>query len=233
MRAWLSRVSPWQVLSALVVGSVLALGIFTFVSMADTIERNRGMYDDLMVEYTDLYDEAVRGGVEPAAPDPSEVESQPGPAGTPGSQGPPGPRGPQGDPGEPGADSTSPGPPGPPGLDGRSITGPTGSTGATGPPGQPGSNGQDSTVAGPPGAPGANGADSTTPGPQGPPGNDGAPGAPGAAGPAGNDGRGIASLTCQDDGSWLITYTDGATSTTSGPCRVVAVVPDPEPLPEE
>lgn len=43
-------------------------------------------------------------------------------------------------------------------------------------------------------------------------------------GPAGKDGaagRGIADTDCQDDGTWLITYTDGTKQTTRGPCRVL------------
>jgi hypothetical protein len=54
--------------------------------------------------------------------------------------------------------------------------------------------GADSTV------PGPTGADSTVPGPGGP------------------QGRGLQSQYCGDDGRWLITYTDGATSD-GGPCR--------------
>jgi len=74
-----------------------------------------------------------------------------------------------------------------------------------------------------PGQTGAPGADSTVPGPPGPAGPQGDPGPAGATGPqgpAGADGRGITAVTCQDDGSWLVTYTDGTTSTASGPCKV-------------
>lgn len=53
---------------------------------------------------------------------------------------------------------------------------------------------------------------------------DGADGKPGADG---KDGRGIADTDCQDDGTWLINYTDGTTATTRGPCRVV-IAPTPE-----
>jgi hypothetical protein len=67
------------------------------------------------------------------------------------------------------------------------------------------------------GAAGAPGEDSTVPGPQGPQGD---PGPAGLQGAPGADGRGVTSVTCQDDGSWLITYTDGTTSTTQGPCKV-------------
>jgi hypothetical protein len=48
-------------------------------------------------------------------------------------------------------------------------------------------------------------------------------GEPGASvtGPPGPAGRGIADTDCQDDGTWLIYYTDGTTDTARGPCRVV------------
>jgi hypothetical protein len=45
-------------------------------------------------------------------------------------------------------------------------------------------------------------------GPQGP---------QGAEGPAG---RGIADTDCQEDGTWLITYSDGTKDTARGPCRI-------------
>jgi hypothetical protein len=54
-------------------------------------------------------------------------------------------------------------------------------------------------------------------GPQGEPGAS-VTGPPGGPGPAG---RGIADTDCQEDGTWLITYTDGTKDTARGPCRVV------------
>ena len=48
-----------------------------------------------------------------------------------------------------------------------------------------------------------------------------ADGAPGGIGPAG---RGITKTECQQDGTWLFTYTDGSTSTTDGPCRALPAV---------
>ena len=55
-------------------------------------------------------------------------------------------------------------------------------------------------------------------------GKDGAPGkdsqVPGPKGDKGDPGRGIASLDCAPDGTWIVTYTDGTSSTTPGPCRV-------------
>ncbi|EFQ84704.1 hypothetical protein HMPREF0063_10045 [Aeromicrobium marinum DSM 15272] len=53
------------------------------------------------------------------------------------------------------------------------------------------------------------------------------PGAPGATGDPGPAGRGIASLQCQDDGRWLVTYTDGAAQD-AGPCRVALLEPPAE-----
>lgn len=51
-------------------------------------------------------------------------------------------------------------------------------------------------------------------GPQGDPGQS-------VTGPTGPAGRGIADTDCQDDGTWLIYYTDGTTDTARGPCRIV------------
>lgn len=67
---------------------------------------------------------------------------------------------------------------------------------------------------GPPGLAGRNGLD----GDDGAPGLPGKDGASGAAGTNGSDGRGISVLQCLSDGTWRVTYTDGTTSTTSGPC---------------
>ena len=53
----------------------------------------------------------------------------------------------------------------------------------------------------------------------------GSVGATGKDGPQGTPGRGITSTTCQEDGDWLIVYSDGSTDTTEGPCRVVLVEP--------
>jgi hypothetical protein len=106
--------------------------------------------------------------------------------------------------------------PGPAGKTGPAgATGPSGPAGATGPKGEKGDPGP----TGPAGAEGAPG-DPGAQGPQGDPGPAGPSGATGPQGPAGVDGRGITAVTCQDDGSWLITYTDGTTSAASGPCKV-------------
>lgn len=52
-------------------------------------------------------------------------------------------------------------------------------------------------------------------------GKPGADGKDGLNGTDGKDGRGIADTDCQADGTWRITYTDGTTGTTRGPCRIV------------
>ena len=114
--------------------------------------------------------------------------------------------GPKGDKGDPGRD----------GRDGKDSTVP----GPAGPHGQDGNDGLDSLIAGPPGPTGTAGKDSTVPGPAGPPGADGTDGAPGA------DGRGISSVTCEGTGDasyWVVTYTDGTSQTSTGPCRLATL----------
>lgn len=120
-------------------------------------------------------------------------------------------------------------------LGGIDFTGPPGAVGARGPTptaaqvtaavvaycatrdqcrGLPGAAGSD-------GSNGAAGKDGST-GERGPTGADGATGATGADGQPGadgKDGRGISTVACTDDGTWLITYTDGSTQTVDGPCR--------------
>lgn len=125
-----------------------------------------------------------------------------------------------------------PGPTGPAGPSG--VPGPSGSAGPSGEPGPSGS----------PGAPGPTGA----PGADGQAGSNGAAGQPGADAVAptvaasvdasghliitvtAGDGtvsqydagqvapRSITSTQCQPDGTWLITYSDGSTETSPGPC---------------
>ncbi|SEE19141.1 hypothetical protein SAMN04489740_0849 [Arthrobacter alpinus] len=133
--------------------------------------------------------------------------------------------GPKGDPGkdgidgENGADSTLPGPSGPAGKDGKDST----------VPGAAGTDGQ--SIQGQPGSAGEPG----VPGPAGPAGKDGAPGATGATGTTGltgANGRGVADVQCVGDGDesyWQITYTDGTTDHSSGPCKVES---KPEPTAE-
>lgn len=102
---------------------------------------------------------------------------------------------------------------GPRGIPG--VTGPRGPRGlpGVGTPGRPGADGQD-------GAPGPAGPK----GEPGPPGKDGSNGKDGSQGPPG---RGIASVDCTSGGDWIITYTDGATQSVTGPCRVLASSTEP------
>lgn len=97
-----------------------------------------------------------------------------------------------------------------------------------------GDQGKPSTVPGPSGAdstvPGPKGEDSTVPGPKGDKGEPGEKGDPGETGPSGPPGRGVASLSCGDDGRWAVTYTDGTTED-AGACRVIAAPPNEEPKP--
>lgn len=143
----------------------------------------------------------------------------------------------------PDTSAVSPATPGPQGDMG--IPGATGQRGEPGPEGKPGPAGPVGPI-GPVGAPGSAGArgsagDDGDPGAQGEPGPAGEPGAPGPAGPAGpqgpsgeagpagspgTPGRGVTDVTCQEDGTWLITYTDSTTSITPGPCRV-QLIPTP------
>jgi hypothetical protein len=142
-----------------------------------------------------------------------EIDERPvgekGEPGTPGAQGPQGVQGIQGPPG-------IRGPRGPIGITGQSPVCLLEPSKCVGPKGAAGSDGEDGTQ-GPQGDTGATGAQ----GDQGVPGVDGKDGTDGAPGADGKDGRGITSVTCQEDGTWLITYTDSTTSTTDGPCRVI------------
>lgn len=138
----------------------------------------------------------------------ADGESSAGPQGIQGIQGP---RGPAGRDGADGAD----GPPGPAGPQG-----PQGLAGILGADGLNGLNGLD-------GAPGPAGAA----GPPGPAGQDGAPGTNGTDGVPGANGRGIESVLCEGTGEgsyWVVTYDDGTTQTSSGPCRLASI-----PIPTE
>lgn len=146
------------------------------------------------------------------------------------TEGPQGAQGPRGFTGETGATGAT----GP--------TGPTGKTGATGPKGDPGDQGALGIpgIIGQIGATGATGAN----GLNGEPGKDGVAGPPGPVGPIGpagkngtngsdgDDGRGISDVQCMGEGAdsyWLITYTDGTTAQSSGPCKVAIAEPAPQP----
>lgn len=119
-----------------------------------------------------------------------------------------------------GAAGGAAGVPGHNGQDG--ATGPAGADGADGSPGvqgQTGPQGDQGTpgLAGQDGKAGQDGA--TVQGPEGP---------QGPQGVAGADGRSIVSLTCQPDGAWLVTYSDGSTQTPGGTC-VAPPTPTEEP----
>lgn len=180
-------------------------------------QENRNELEDAFIELTNEYQDET--GETPEVELPSQTStSSPPPTG-------------EGQPGEPGQDGQD----GIDGLDGRGIASvactPEGSWVVTytfggsarvpGPCiGAPGAPGESITGAtgdeGPQGAPGAQGAQ----GAQGAPGESivGPPGPEGPAGAPGAQGRGIASIQCQSDSTWLVTYTDSATETVSGPC---------------
>ncbi|MCQ1951629.1 collagen-like protein [Arthrobacter sp. zg-Y859] len=122
------------------------------------------------------------------------------------------------------------------GRDGRDgVQGPVGPQGPQGPEGPEGSQGLAGLLgqAGADGLNGLNGADGLqgpagSPGPEGPAGpagTDGTDGAPGAPG------RGIAAIVCEGTGDssyWVVSYDDGTTQTSDGPCRLTSI-----PIPTE
>lgn len=154
----------------------------------------------------------------------SRIESRvrDAPAPTAGAPGPAGPIGPAGRPGSPGRDGQQ-GRGGRPGRDATGAPGRDGQPGkdATGAPGKDGANGNDGQPGkdGPAGAPGDDGQ-------AGPAGPAGVPGHDGKDGADGKDGRGLASLAC-DDAHLVATFTDGTMSTVAG--ATVCATPDPSP----
>jgi hypothetical protein len=153
------------------------------------------------------------------------AEGKPGGQGPAGPQGSQGPRGLQGIQGPPGIQGKQ----GPIGITGRSpqcllepsrCVGPSGPTGAAGERGETGPQG-------PQGEPGATG-EKGDQGPTGADGETGPQGEPGSVGPQGTQGRGISDTDCVGNGAeshWVITYTDGTTSTAQGPCRLAVIDP--------
>lgn len=206
---------------------ISVMSVIVFAALIVTVavillsDRQRVMDNNarLVELYGELYEQSEKQGVDPTTPDPgivkkesNEVVAGPrgatGATGSSGSVGPRGPAGPQGVMGE------------------RGQAGPAGPTGAAGEVGKAGIDGSN-------GLPGGRGNDGAT-GAAGPAGADGAPGTPGAAGATGpqgepgingSDGRGIQSLTCNEDGSWSVAYTDGTSMVTPGPCRVFVDIP--------
>lgn len=179
------------------------------------------------------------GNPDEVAPEPSARLDAAGVSGPAGAQGPPGPVGASGASGASGAAGASgaSGADGRPGVAGSNGSpgasgaaggaGPSGAAGASGPAGAGGVDGAPG-AAGTPGAAGAEG----TPGGAGPagaqgePGPAGASGAEGPVGPAGApgaDGRAITAVDCTgtgDSSTWVLTYSDGTTSSVAGPCRL-------------
>lgn len=211
------HVKPRHELKALLLAVAASLGLAVFVGTAAFF-------------WTEL--QQTRNDNAALANQVRSLGGQPVAEGKPGDKGPPGPQGPQGLPGPQGPPG-APGRQGPIGITGQSpqclleptkCVGPKGAPGSPGSPGSPGADGKDGTAgktglpgpAGPAGKDGTNGVD-------GAPGKDGVNGVNGTNGVDGKDGRGIESITCQSDGTWLISYTDDTTSTTDGPCRVVAL----------
>lgn len=184
------------------VGVLLTVGLLiVMVWLMVTVDSKSRTIDQLSTNNDALRSQVQSLGEKPVAPPAEYVTGQPGQQGAPGRDGATG-RPPTA------AEISSAvvdyctfrndctGPVGPPSL----IPGPPGPAGAQGGQGVQGAPGESIT------------------GPQGPPGNDGAPGAPGQPGPSG---RGISNVTCADDGTWSVTYTDNTTSITAGPCRVL------------
>lgn len=220
MRVGMRDVDWWRIGLLIVVALGLLGVVVAFWSMRDTVtdmqaaaEERQTALDELTDQYVALYEQAEREGVQPRTESPEEVREkapappEPGPRGASGERGPAGPRG-------------EVGPTGPAGP-----AGPPGPAGAAGAPGGPGTAGEvgGRGPAGPVGPAGPAGER----GPQGEPGTAGPSGPAGPAGPPGVDGRGLTDITCLADGRWQITYSDGTTTFTSGPCRIV-VPPPPE-----
>lgn len=233
IRRWWGDVDHGHVGTWVVALTALALFVGVVAWQAITIQQQRtalmDQYDahtQLVDQYADLYMQAQSEGVDPDTAEPGDLpdpaaspaagpQGVQGPRGLPGPQGPVGPPGRQGDPGIPGPMGLI-GPEGPRGMDGQ--PGPTGERGAPGAAGADGLNG----APGPAGAMGPAGPVGP-PGPAGPAGKDST--VPGPPGPTGAPGRGIAAIECGDDANWHITYTDGTTSVTTGPCRVLTGPP--------
>jgi cell division protein FtsL len=207
------------------------------VSLAEQIRQSCEQGQDVTLDDRDLCEQASKVAKKPDEIQPAKGEKgdpgSPGPAGPSGSPGASGKAGQPGKTGKAGRDSTVAGPAGKQGQPGRdgedsTVPGPRGAAGASGAPGAAGKAGSDSTVPGAKGDTGAAGAS----GAPGAPGKDGANGSPGKDGAPGKDGRGITAVKCTGSGNssrWEITYTDGTTQTSEGPCRLAPADPSPDP----
>lgn len=157
-------------------------------SWRDQAQQSRDRNTELVDKYTLLYEQYISStGQEPPQDSPEQVaDDQPllNPELLMGEPGPQGLPGPVG----------PRGPRGTAGVDG--TDGDTGAQGETGPLGPPGPNG----LVGPTGN-------------QGPKGDTGNTGPKGDTGERGQDGRGITSLTCNEAGELIVTYTDGQSET--------------------
>lgn len=129
--------------------------------------------------------------------------------------------------------------PGPAGAKGeKGAKGDKGEKGDKGDKGDPGPQGEKGDpgaagLAGSPGAPGNVGAS----GLQGAKGEKGDPGPKGDKGDPGAPGRGIESVICEGNGQesyWVVTFSDGTSATSTGPCRLTTLQPEaPQPEGEE
>lgn len=170
---------------------VFLLSIAVIGTLAYSLASNAYLYQEIgarQVIIDGLYAQLQSEGITPVYDPPAPVDGAGGAGGVPGQNGQDGQDGKDGATGPAGADGAD----GSPGVQGQ--TGPQGDQGTPGLAGQDGKAGQDgATVQGPAG-------------PQGP------------QGVAGADGRSIVSLTCQPDGAWLVTYSDGTTQNPGGSC---------------
>jgi len=188
-----------------------------------------GLVGDVNALRTEVADRG--GNPDTIAPAPAErlesagvtaIPGPAGPAGSPGAPGAPGVSGSSGAAGQPGAagGQGQQGPAGPQGSPGPSgAAGSPGASGAAGANGQPGAEGS-------PGSPGAAGGAGSA----GPAGPQGEAGPAGASGAAGAPGRGVVTVECTGEGAssvWVVTYSDGTTSSAGGPCRLAAATSDP------
>jgi cytoskeletal protein RodZ len=72
-RLRLPTVQVSSVAMVLVAIGTIALVIWVLLRQADTIERDRAMYDELHQAYEELYEEAVREGASPSQPKPDNL----------------------------------------------------------------------------------------------------------------------------------------------------------------
>lgn len=198
------------------------------VSLAEQIRQSCEQGRDVTLGDQDLCKQASDVAAQPDEIQPAKGDKgDPGPTGATGATGASGSPGKQGEKGDTGEAGEA-------GRDGEdsTVAGPSGAAGASG---APGKDGKDSLVPGSKGEKGDKGdkgdpgADSTVPGPSGAPGKDGTDGAPGKDG---KDGRGITGVKCVGTGDtshWEITYTDGTTQTSDGPCRITVSTPTADP----